>query len=143
MVGDEVDDALLDVRPDACLRGVAGRRAGQVRDAGRDLGRGAGELAHVGHRHDDLQVPLLRRDRLDDLDGPAAGEVAGHLLDRADRGGETDALGGRGQDRVESLEGQGEVGATLGAGDGVHLVEDDGPHPLEGFAGRRGEHEEE
>ncbi len=61
VLGDEVDDALLDVRPDARPLLLPGRGAGEV--AG-----GLAELGHVGDRDDDLEVPLLGRRRLHDLD---------------------------------------------------------------------------
>ena len=101
------------------------------------------ELGHVGHGHDDVELPLLGRRRLDDLDRPAAGEEARDLLDRAHGGRQPDALGRLRQHRVEPLEGEREVRAALGAGHGVHLVDDDGLDAAQRLARRRGEHEEE
>ena len=136
VLGDEVDDALLDVRPDRGALLLAGRRPAQV--AG-----GLAELGHVGHRHDDLEVPLLGRGRLHDVDRPATGEVAGDLLDRADGGGQPDPLGGPLEAGVEPLEGEGQVGAALGAGQRVHLVDDDRLDAGERLARGRGEDEEQ
>ena len=136
VLGDEVDDALLDVRPDRRALLLAGCRAAQVSG-------GLAELGHVGHRHDDLEVPLLGRGRLHDLDRAATGEVAGDLLDRSDGGGQPDPLGRALEVCVEALEGEGEVGAALGAGQGVHLVEDDGLDPRERLARGGGQDEEE
>ena len=81
--------------PDAAPRQVAGRLP---------------ELGQVGHGDDDLEVPLLGRRRLDDLDRPAAGEVAGDLLDRAHGGGQPDPLRRLGQEGVEPLEARGRGG---------------------------------
>ena len=135
--GDQVDDALLDVRPD---RGPPlGTRGGAGQVVLDDLAEGG----HVGDRDDDLEVPLLGRRRADDLDRPAAGEVAGHLVDGLDRGGQPDPLGRLVEQRVEPLEGEREVGAALGAGDGVHLVEDHRLDAGERLAGLRGEDEEQ
>ena len=136
VLGDEVDDALLDVRPDRGALLLAGGRPAEV--AG-----GLPELGHVGHRDDDLEVPLLGRRRLHDVDGAAAGEVAGDLLDRPDGGGQPDALRGPLEVGVEPLEGEGQVGAALGAGQRVHLVDDDRLDAGERLAGGRGEDEEQ
>ena len=51
-----------------------------------------------------------------------AAEEAGDLLDRTHGGGEPDALGVIVEQCVEQLEGQREVGAALGAGDGRRLA---------------------
>jgi hypothetical protein len=133
---DEVDDALLDVRPDGgALLGTRGR-PGEV----------VGDLAqrrHVGDRHDDLEVPRLGGGRAHDLDGPAAGEVARDLLDRLDGRGQPDSLRGALEQRVEALEAEREVGAALGAGHGVDLVDDDRLDAGQRLPGLRGEDEEQ
>ena len=85
--------------------------------------------------HDDLEVPLLGRRRLHHLDRAPAGEEAGHLLDRPDGGRQPDPLRRPLEQRVEPLEAEREVGAALGAGDGVHLVED---HRLDARRAPRG-----
>ena len=136
MRGDEVDDLLLDVRPDGGAGDLAARGAAEVLDL-------LAEVGEVGHRHDDVEVPVLRRRGRDDLDGPSARQVAGDLLDRAHRGRQADALRGLRQQRVEPLQRQGEVGPALGAGEGVDLVDDDRLDPDERLACGRGEHEEE
>ena len=103
VLGDEVDDALLDVRPDRGALLLPGRRPAEV--AG-----GLAELGHVGHRHDDLEVPLLGRGRLHDVDRTAAGEVAGDLFDGSDGGGQPDSLRRALEVGVEPLEARGPGG---------------------------------
>ena len=49
----------------------------------------------------------------------------GDVLDRPDGGREPDALGGRSEQGVETLEREGQVSPALRAGDRVYLVEDD------------------
>ena len=136
VLGHQVDDALLDVRPDRGTLLLSGRRPAEV--AG-----GLAELGHVGHRHHDLEVPLLGRGRLHDVDRTAAGEVASNLVDRSDGGGQPDALSRAIEVGVEALERQGEVGTALGAGEGVHLVDDHRLDAGERLAGGRGEDEEQ
>src|ERR1700722_13959922 len=87
---------------------------------------------------------------LDDVGGPAggmdAGEEPGDQLDGILRGGDADALWRRGlagemgagaeavfagDEGVEALEREGEVGAALVVGDGVDLVDDDGADAAE------------
>jgi hypothetical protein len=133
--GDQVDDALFDVGPDRTLRCGAG---------GRPFERGGGaELGHVVDGHDDAQVELLVGARVDDGDGRRPGQEAGDLFGRAHGRAEADALGRLVEQSVETLEREGQVGAALGRGDGVDLVDDDGLHALEGLARLRGEHEVE
>jgi hypothetical protein len=132
VTGDLVDDPLLDVRPDRGAARLTRGRAGQV------PGRGA-DRAEVGHRHHHRQLPALPDRRRDHLHRAAAGEEPRHLLDRTDGRRQPDSLRRRGQQRVEPFEAEREVGAALGAGDGVHLVEDHGLDAAEGLPGRRGE----
>ena len=129
---DQVGDALLDVGPDgvAALR-VAGLLVVLIR-------RG-----HVLDRDDDLEVPALLGARRDDVDGGGAAEEAGDLLERADRGRQADPLRRPVEQRVEPLERDGEVGAALGAGDRVHLVDDDRLDAAQRLAGLGGEHQEQ
>ncbi len=75
--------------------------------------------------------------------GCGATEEPGHLLDRAHRRRQADPLGGPLQQLVEPLEGDREVGAALGAGHGVHLVDDHGLDPAQRLARLRGEHQEQ
>ena len=135
---DEVDDPLLDVRPDG---GAPLRAGGRPLEVG--AAAGGAELAHVLDRDDDLEVPLLVGRRRHDLDRVAAAEEAGDLVDRADRRRQADPLGGPLEQRVEALERQREVRAALGAGDGVHLVDDHGLDAAQRLAGLRGEHQEQ
>ena len=120
MLLDEVEDAGLDVGPERAAAGVLGVFV---------------ERGHVLDRDDDLEVPPLLARRGDHLDRGGAAEEAGDLLDRADGGREADALGGPLEQLVEALEGEGEVGAALGAGDGVDLVDDHRLHAGQRLAG--------
>ena len=134
--GDEVDDALLDVRPDRRTRSspAAEPLTSPVVCA---------ELAEVLDRDDDLELDLLGGRRLDDLDVVRTAEEAGDLLDGSDRRRQPDPLGRLRQQLVEPLQRQGEVRAALGPGDRVHLVDDDGLDAAQRLAGLRGEHQEQ
>src|SRR5450756_2711363 len=111
---------------------------------------GSGTVSYT-HRYDDLDLHLLGHRRLDDGDRPSAvvgrarsGQEAGDVLDGSDRCRQPDPLRRAGsalQQGVESLEAEGKVGAALGAGDGVDLVEDDGSDTRQARSGRRGEHQ--
>src|SRR5271167_928677 len=85
--------------------------------------------------------------------GVDAGEELGDELDGILRGGDADALRGRGlageegagreavfagDEGVEALERESEVGAALVVGDGVDLVDDDGADLAEVLAGFSG-----
>ncbi len=123
---------LLDVGPDA---GGPPRVAGLL-------------VVLLGHRHvldghHDAQVPLLGARRGDDLDRLRAAEEACDLLERPDRRAQPDPLGGLLQQRVEALEADAEVGAALGAGDGVDLVDDHRVDAAQGLARLAGEHQEQ
>ncbi len=131
----EVGDPLLHMRPDRGLVAVPGVL--------RAPGRGAAQLPQILHRDDHREVELLAGGRLDDLHLALRREIAGHLVHGAHGGRQPDAPGRPVQERVEPLQGQREVRAALRAGDGVHLVEDDGLHPGEGVPRRRGEHQEQ
>ena len=72
-----------------------------------------------------------------------AAEEAGDLVERALGGRQADALDGPVGDGVEALEGERQVGAALGGGQGVDLVDDHGLDAPQGLAGRRGEHQVE
>ena len=136
VLGDEVDDALLDMGPDRGARLGSGRRPGQV-------SRRIAQLTHVRDRDDDLEVPLLGRGRLDDRHGPPTGEITRDLLDRSNRGREADPLSGLRQQGVEPLEAEREVGAPLGSGEGVDLVDDDRLDADERLPRGRGQQQEE
>ena len=132
---DEVDDVLLDVRPDRAAAAVVG--------VGIRVEVSAVGCGHVLDGDDDLEVPGLVGGRRDDLDRRVAAEEAGHLVEGAHGRGEADALRGLVEERVEPLEADCQVGAALASGDGVHLVDDDGVDPAEGLARLRGQHEEQ
>jgi hypothetical protein len=100
-------------------------------------------LAHVLDGHDDLQVELLARARVDEPDRPSAGDEAADLLERALRGGEADALERLARQAREPLDREREVRAALRAGHRVHLVEDQGLDAAEGLARRRRQHQVE
>ena len=72
-----------------------------------------------------------------------ATEEAGDLLERSLRGGQPDALGRAGGDLLQPLERQRQVGAALGRGEGVDLVDDDGLDPGQRLGRRRGQHQVE
>ena len=120
-----VEDGGLDVRPH------------------RSRPRLRGEVGQVVDRHRDPDVEPLAARRRDDAHRPRAGEEARHLLAGSHRGGQPDALHRRRGELLEALEGQGEVGAPLRAGERVDLVDDHGLDAAQGLAGRGGEHEEQ
>ncbi len=107
---DELDQLLVDLGP--LLVGADGRQ------------RGLWDL--------DLQVELARVARVDDaavglarfIDAAGAHEEARDLLDRALRGREADALQRPPAERVQTLQRQGQVGASLVARQGVDLIDD-------------------
>jgi hypothetical protein len=133
---DEVEHPFLDRGPDG--RGVAAG-AGIV---GVDLGHLV-EAGHVFDRDLDGDLDGLGGGRLDDLDVVRAAEEAGRLVDRTDGGRQADALGRAAEQRVQPLEGESQVGAALGGGDGVHLVDDHRLDAAQRFAGGRGEQQEQ
>ena len=110
--------------------------------AGAPVGDG-GHTGHVGHGHGHAhrrrRAPLVG----DDRDGPGAAEEPGDLLARGDGRGQADALSGTLQEVVQALQGEGQVGAALLAGEGVDLIDDDGLHGAQRLAHRTGEHEVE
>ena len=128
---DELEQRGVDRRPDrACASARARRHLDPVGgSAGCEVAVRA-ELAHVLDRDDDLEVELLARPGVDELDrhGPP-GDEAADLLERPLRGRQADALERRRDDALEALEREREVGAALGPGDGVHLVEDHASRP--------------
>ena len=113
------------------IEGIGGSRFGHVLDRHHDLDVElpvVGDVDH-GHRARDPAVALCR--------SPA--EEPSNGLQRALGRREADSLRRRGGDLLETLQGKGEVSPSLGAGDGVHLVDD---HPSDRFQdrpGRRGE----
>ncbi len=131
---DEIRDALLHMRPDRGLLRLGGVPVG---------GRRASQLAQILDRDDHRQVELLGGGRLDDLHLALRRQEAGHLPDRADRRGEPDPPGGAGQQLVQPLQGEREMGAALRTGDGVHLVEDHRLDARQRVPGGGREHQEQ
>ena len=119
------------VRPD-----LAGRLAGEV------AGHGA-QLAHVRHRNDDVHVDLLGRWRLHDGDGPAAGEEPRDLRHGPHRRGQADPLRRAVEQGIQPVERNRQVCTPFGAGDGVHLVDDDRPDAGQHLPGAAGQQQEQ
>ncbi len=114
-----------------------------VRGRGVRQRAGGGQLAHVLDGDDHLEVELLRSARVDELDLAVAGDEAADLVQRALRGGERDPLHRVAGQAVEPLDGEHQVRAALGRGDGVHLVEDQRADRAQHLARLRGEDEVE
>ena len=141
---DQLQQAGVQRRPDRAAHRAAG--CGAADRLVDDLA----QRAHVLDRHDDLDVEGLAHPGVDDGDrtrlprgAVVAGEEPGDLVERALGGRQPDALDGRVGDGVESLEGEREVGAPLGGGQGVDLVDDHGLDAAEVLPGRRREHQVE
>jgi hypothetical protein len=102
------------------------------------------ELPHVLEWDHDLQVELLARAGVDELDRPSgARHEAPDLLERTLRRGEADALERAAHEPLQALERQREVRSALRAGDRVHLVDDHRLDAPERLPRLRGEQEEE
>ena len=124
---DQLQDPGVDRRPDADPRLGSGRRA-----AGLLLERQRlTEAAHVLDRHDHRELERLARARVNDPDlapRTAATQESGDRLERALGRREPDPLEPRGiggPQRLQPLQAERQVGAPLGPGDGVDLVDDD------------------
>ncbi len=129
---------------------IAGQmeRFGGAPSAGTAARHGLLGVGHVldGDHHLDLQAPVAggvddghrARAPLALLHRPP-GQEAADGLQRALGGGEPDALGRDRGGLLEPLQGEREVGAPFGAGDGVDLVHDDPADRRQHLAGRRGE----
>ena len=155
MGADQVEDLVLDVRPD---RRPGWRCPVAVQVEGGRRGRGR-QVAHVLHRHDHREIPGLGRRRGHHRHRVGPSEIAGHPLRGAHGRGQPDPLEGSGtlpvrrgarlrlglfgDEGVEPLQRQGQMSAALGAGQRVHLVDDHGLHVPEDVPGRRGEHQEQ
>ena len=117
----------------------------------------AHQIAHVlRHRHH-LKIHLLVQAGVDDgdrardepvfgtaglLGGPfLSDEKASHLLERALRGRESDALESAAAQGFEAFQGEGEVAAALGGDDGVDFIQHDGLDGAQRFASVGGEQE--
>jgi hypothetical protein len=130
---DRVEDPGVDRRPDRRPGLRRDRRAARLVLGRQDLP----EPGHVLDRDDDLQVKRLAGAGVDDLDLSIRSDAAEERrdpLERALRGAEADALRRlRGfvvlrrppAEVLEAFQGQGQVRAALGPGDGVDLVDDD------------------
>ena len=147
VVEDLVEDLRVDARPDAhSARGEGDVRRSTPGLDGHDL---LAEVGHVLDRDHDLDLHRLADAGVDDrhrtrLAGRGvAAEEAGDLLERTLRGRQPDALGRAGGDLLQPLERQRQVGAALGRGEGVDLVDDDGLDTGQGLGRRRGEHQVE
>ena len=141
---DELEDGGVDRGPDrAGGRLVAGGHLDAVgHHRLRQLARRP-ELAQVLDGDDDLEVEILARSRIDELDRTIAGDEAADLLERALRRREADALRRALEQGVEPLQREREVGAALRARNGVDLVDDHGLDPAQRLARLRGQHQEE
>jgi hypothetical protein len=106
---------------------------------------GGARVRHVFDRHDDLQVEILGPPGIDDPALPLrADEELRNPLQRPLRGGEPDALNGVGSRKVlEPLQGECEVGSSLGLSDGMDLVDDHRFGRGEDLADPGGEHQVE
>ena len=99
------------------------------------------DAGHVLRRHG--HCDLRRRPAVVGDDGhrvrPA--EEPRHLLMGRDRCGQAHTLRRALQEVIEPLQGEGQVRAALGAGEGVDLIDDDGLHRAQRLARGAGEHE--
>jgi len=100
-------------------------------------------LTHVLQRHHDLQVELLRRAGVDQLDLARTGDEAADLLHRSLCCRQPDALERLVGESLEPLDREREVRAALRAGDCMHLVEDQRPDTLQVLARARCKHQVE
>ena len=136
---DQVDDALLDVGPDAAVGLLAALCSGA--DSGPVV-----EVARCGHvldRHDDLQVPTFVGRRGDDLDRGTAAEEPGDLIQRPNGGGQADPLDRAFEERIEPLQAECEVSTTLAARHRMDLVDDHRLDPAQGLTRLAGQHQEQ
>ena len=133
---DQVGDVRLDVRPDGGARtALSSSRSPESSYSPGWVMSSTGTTTLRSHSFTD--------GRRDDLDRGRAAEEAGHLVERADGRRQPDALGRLREQGVEPLQAEAEVGAALGAGDRVHLVDDHGLDLAQALAGLAGEHQEQ
>ena len=144
---DEIEHARMHRRP---------YRSATLAARNRPTRRLVDELAqrrHVFDRHDDFDVERFAHAGVDDGDRArivalVAGEEAGDLIERALRGGQSDALrrcdpGLLRAQRVETLERERKVGAAFGGRQRVDLVDDDVLDSAQRLTRRRRQHEVE
>ena len=139
MLADQLQEPWMNGRPDAPPR----HSRLSLRDHGCALPGASLEVGHVLHRHLDRYLQRLSHAGVDDLHVPAhAAKEARHHLEGTLGRGQADALRlGFGQS-PQPLEAQGQVGAALGGGHRVDLVDDHPAHRVEQLAGGTGEHQE-
>ena len=138
-----LQDLRVDARPDR--RAAFGQR--RRRRTGLQLGRRPAERRHVLDRDDHFDLELLADAGVDDPHRPldarlaVAAEELGHLLERALGGRQPDPLRRSLGDLLEPLERERQMGATLGGGHRVDLVDDHRLDADERLTGRRGAHQ--
>ena len=130
----------LALRQPLHCRRDAGDRAGRLRCMGL-YGVYLAAVAQAACWLHDLEVERRPAARLGDCDGPAAAEERRGFIHRVHSGGKSDALWWCLKPVVEPLQAQREVGPALGAGHGMHFVEDHRLHGVEHGAGLRCEHQ--
>ena len=108
---DQLQQARIDRRPDRAADAPVDRL-------------GVAGLAHVLERHDDLEIELLGRARVDELDVAPARDEPADLLQRTLRRREPDPLERPVDEPREPFERERQVRAALRPRDRVHLVED-------------------
>ncbi len=141
---DELEDRRVDRRPDRLGgRLVAGCHHDIVeRHRLRQLAVGS-QLPQVLDRDDHLEVELLARARVDELNLAIARDEATDLLEWALRRREADSLCRLGEQGVEPFEGERQVRAALRPRDGMDLVHDHGLERAQSLASLRGQHQVE
>ena len=124
---DQLQEPRVDGRPD--------RLSGQDL-VGHHLGRVSLQVAHVLDGHFDRDLQRLAAAGVDDGDlARGAGQELAHLFQRALGRAKADALRIFRRQCAQAFQAQGQVGAALGGGDRVDLVDD---HRLDGAQGFRG-----
>ena len=110
------------------------------------LGLGT-RVIHVGRGHDDLQIEVRLRARVDDLDRAVPAQIPSHFAKWLLRRGQADPLGirvaSRDDEVRETLEREREMDAALGGRERVDLVDDDRVDGREAPARLAGEDEVE
>ena len=103
---DEIENTLLDMRPDGGPSFGARRIAGQIASR-------LAEGRHVLDWHNHIQIERLLRGWRDDGDRPSTGQEGRHLVDWPNGCREADALRRLGKEGVEAL-GRGALAAAIG-----------------------------
>jgi hypothetical protein len=141
---DEPQDLRVDRRPDraGAVLGADVHLLAVRRDRMRQRRRRA-QLAQVLNRHDHLEVELLARPRVDELDLTPAGHEAADLLERPLRRRKPDPLDRVLGQRLQALDADRHVRAPLRARNGVYLVQDQGLDARQHLVGLRGQHQKQ